>query len=200
VFTRVSAPSRNFLAAPPGIKLTQNLRRGLNEVQSPDRGRALFRHPAILAVVLSRINRPNPSTLLREKKLKNILAGVLLGSLFLASCGGKSSSPTLSGTWQLTAVSTTFVLTVTGNGTIQQNGSSVTGQLTLSGTPCATTAALSGNISGTTVTLQLQENGQAVNLTGTANANFSSLSGNYTAPSGGCTNGDSGTWSATKTS
>jgi hypothetical protein len=137
-------------------------------------------------------------------EMKKTLA-VLVGSFFLVSCGGgsmnnsPSSSPTLTGAWQFTATSTAFGLVVTGDGTLQQSGTSVTGEVTLSGTPCATDAALSGSVSGTAVTFQLQENGQPVNFTGTTNAGFNSMSGSYTAPSGGCTNGDFGTWSANLT-
>ena len=105
----------------------------------------------------------------------------------------------LTGTWQITGKSTAFGLTFTGTGTVQQTGSSVTGQITLSGSPCASTAALSGGISGTTVTVQLLEGSQTVNFTGTANSGLTSISGTYTAPSGGCTNGDYGTWTATIT-
>jgi hypothetical protein len=125
---------------------------------------------------------------------------VLLMCASLAGCGGSSSSgPNLSGNWQFTANSTAFGLTVTGSGTFRQSGSSVTGSVTLSGTPCATTAAVTGSISGATVTLQLQEGTQPVNFTGTVNSSLNSISGTYTAPSGGCTNGDFGTWSATRT-
>ncbi len=126
-----------------------------------------------------------------------LLCGCLVGC---GSSGSSSSSPSLTGNWQITINSTAFGATGTGSGAVQQNGSSVTGTLTLSGTPCATTASLSGSISGTTVTLQLEEGDQLVNLRGTANSGLTSMSGSYTAPSGGCTNGDFGTWSATKTS
>jgi len=134
--------------------------------------------------------------------MKNILGLILLCSL--VGCGSSStnsSSPlNLSGDWQITGHSTLFDFADTGSATIQQSGSSVTGTVTLSGTPCASTATLSGSISGTAVTVQIEEGDQPVNFTGTANAAGTSMSGNYTAPSGGCTNGDYGTWSATKTS
>lgn len=132
--------------------------------------------------------------------MKEILAIVLI-SVFCVGCGSsKNTSSNLTGNWQITANSTAFGLTATGSGALQQNGSAITGQITLSGTPCATSATLSGTSSGTAVTLQLQEGSQPVNLTGTTNPGFTSMSGGYTAPSGGCTNGDFGTWTATKTS
>ena len=120
-------------------------------------------------------------------------------------CGGgtmnsSSGSANFTGTWQFTGDSTAFVLTFTGNGSLQQSGNSVTGQLSLSGSPCATSAALNGRANGTGLTFQLQEGNQAVSFTGTADSSFSSASGNYTAPAGGCLNGDMGTWTATKVS
>ena len=123
----------------------------------------------------------------------------------MVGCGGgtmnaPSGSANFTGTWQFTGTSTSFGLTFTGNGSLQQSGNSVTGQLTLSGSPCATTAALSGTANGTAFTFQLQEGSQPVSFAGNADSSFSSASGNYTAPSGGCLNGDVGTWTATRVS
>lgn len=119
----------------------------------------------------------------------------------LLGCGGGSLSsapPTVNGTWQLVGKSSVFNVTVTGTGTLAQSGKSVTGTLTLSGTPCATTAPLSGTISNNAFTFQVTEGTQPVSFTGTLNSSFTSASGTYAAPTGGCTAGDSGTWSATK--
>jgi hypothetical protein len=119
----------------------------------------------------------------------------------LAGCGGLSlQSPVvlnLSGTWQFVIHSNSGT-TATANGTLVQNGTSLTGQLALSGAPCATTAAFTGAISGTTLNFQLQEGNQAVLFSGSVSVNGTSASGKYAAPSGGCTNGDMGTWAATK--
>ncbi len=103
----------------------------------------------------------------------------------------------LSGTWQFVIHSNSGT-TATGTGTLTQNGTSLTGQLALSGAPCATTAAFTGAISGTTLNFQLQEGNQPVVFTGSVSVNGTSGSGHYAASSGGCTNGDTGTWSATK--
>jgi len=134
--------------------------------------------------------------------MKNIL-GIMLLCACIARCGSSSSSGSspnmnVSGDWQFTGHSTLFDLTDTGSAVLQQSGNSVTGTVTLSGTPCATSATVSGSLSGTAFTFQLEEGNQAVNFTGTVNSASNSASGNYTAPSGGCTNGDYGTWSATK--
>ncbi len=129
---------------------------------------------------------------------------LLVTALLLATitgCGGLSlQSPVilnLSGTWQFVIHSNSGT-TATGSGTLVQNGTSLSGQLALSGAPCATTAAFTGEISGTTLHFQLQEGSQAVLFSGSVSVNGTSGSGNYAAPSGGCTNGDMGTWTATK--
>ena len=108
-----------------------------------------------------------------------------------------ASNATLTGSWQLTGASTAYGIAVAGTVAIQQSSSTLTGQATLSGSACASTAALSGSITGTMVNVQLNEGGQLVTFTGTANSKLTSMSGTYTAPGGGCTNGDYGTWSAT---
>jgi len=121
----------------------------------------------------------------------------------LISCGGGSNTPssrTLTGTWSVTVTSQAFNASGTATIQLQQNGNSVTGSASLTGTPCATSAPLTGTISGSDLSFQLSENGQVVTLTGTVNSSLTSMSGTYSAPSGGCTNGDFGTWSATKQS
>lgn len=129
------------------------------------------------------------------------IAFVVWLCLCIVGCGSSNSSsgPTLAGNWQFTGQSN-FGATFTGSAALQQNHSLVTGTATISGSQCASSVTITGSISGTTVTLQLQFGNQPVNFNGTANAAMTSMSGTYTAPSGGCTNGDTGTWSATKTS
>jgi hypothetical protein len=126
---------------------------------------------------------------------------VCLG-IIVTGCGGgmnMGTSPSFTGTWQFTGDSSVAALHFTGTGKLQQNGSSVTGNIDpLSGTPCATSAALNGTVSGTNLAFQINENGQITNLTGMINQQFTSASGTYAAPFGGCTNGDQGTWSGTK--
>jgi hypothetical protein len=93
-----------------------------------------------------------------------------------------SSSANFTGIWQFTGNSTTFASTFTGTGSLQQNGNSLAGQINLSGSPCATTAPLSGTVNSTSLTFQLQEGSQTVSFTGSANSSVSSVSGNYTRP------------------
>ena len=129
--------------------------------------------------------------------------------LLSVGCGGGSTAsgsstqqatpPTnVAGNWQITTRSSVFGLTVLGSGSIAQSGSNLSGQFTLSGTPCSTSATMTGTISAAVLTIQLSENGQTVTLSGTASADGNSASGSYTAPAGGCTNGDSGTWTGSR--
>jgi len=135
--------------------------------------------------------------------MKSIMAVAALVLMLVSGCNNnlnQTGSVNLTGNWTISAQSTVFNgLVVSGTGTLQQSGSNVSGNFTLSGTPCATAVALSGTLNGTTFTFQLAEgSAQTVNFTGTVATNGTSASGTYTAPSGGCTNGDTGNWSATK--
>lgn len=126
------------------------------------------------------------------------LSAIAVAVLFLAGCGS-SSHPNMTGNWTFVVTSTAFGGSGTGVVALTQSGSSISGTLNFSGgTPCAASPSLTGTVSGTNLSLQLNENGQTVSLTGTANSSFSAASGDYTAPAGGCTNGDFGTWTATK--
>jgi len=128
--------------------------------------------------------------------MKSCVLAVLLSAL-LVNCGGSSSTTTnVAGTWQLSLQSQTFNTAVTGTAIIQQSGSTLSGTAGLTGAPCATTAALKGSVSGSTVTFTLTEGSQAVSFQG--NVNGTTITGTYAAPTGGCTAGDTGTWSATK--
>lgn len=129
--------------------------------------------------------------------------GVLLG--FLSACGGgggnsNTTAVSIAGNWQITVSSTKFDSSGTASGQINQTGSSVSGTLSLSGTPCAQTAAFSGTLNGTSLNATLNESGQNVSLTGTVTTDGNSGNGAYTTPSGGCTNGDAGTWSGSRVS
>lgn len=199
----VAAANPGSLAATLTIKLVDaaGTIRATDSIQVPAYGQVAFALPDSPRL-------PNISAQLPNGNFIGMLSGHATRSLAVIALqddyGPFSATPTmtglslLNGTWQFIAVSSLYPITTTGAGTLQQTGNSVTGQLTLSGTPCATTAALSGTINGTNLTFQLNENGQFVNFTGTANANFTSASGTYSAPQGGCTSGDFGTWSATK--
>lgn len=140
--------------------------------------------------------------------MKKILI-VALFSLWLAGCGngsenrfgGHPSTGTvnLAGTWQISLISSKTSHVITGSLSISQSGTTVSGQANLTGSPCATGAPMSGSISGSMVQLILQMGSQALMLTGSVNSAATSITGTYTAPSGGCLDGDTGTWTANKT-
>ena len=74
---------------------------------------------------------------------------------------GTSSTPgNMTGGWQFTGQSSIFDVQFSATGQIVQVENSISGQLTLSGTPCATSAAFNGTVSSTGVlTINLNENG-----------------------------------------
>jgi hypothetical protein len=122
--------------------------------------------------------------------------------LVLAGCGGGGSTPQLNiaGNWQLTATSSKFGDQYEASGTFAQNGSQLSGSLDITGDPCASVAAFSGTLQGDPLNVMLDENTQEVTYMGTVTSDGNSASGSYTAPAGGCTNGDTGTWAGTRTS
>jgi hypothetical protein len=137
----------------------------------------------------------------------------ILGILSLCGClagCAPSSGPNLTGNWQFTLKSSVNGSTYTGTASLTQNSSPVnsegagslehmvTGTLNFASDPCATAAPLSGTISGSNVILTATEGSQPVSLTGNVNAATTTMSGDYTAPLGGCTSGDFGSWTASK--
>ena len=137
------------------------------------------------------------------------MSGVLLLCGCLAGCG---SAPNLTGNWQFTFKSSSNGNTYTGTASMTQSSSPVsskgagghehmvTGTLNFANNPCATAAPLSGTIDGSNVILTATEGGQPVSLTGTVNAEFKAMSGDYVVPGGGCDSADFGSWAASKSS
>jgi hypothetical protein len=137
------------------------------------------------------------------------MLAVLLLCECLAGCGS-SSATNLTANWHFIFTSSANGDTYTGTASLTQSSAPVTSQgaggleRMLSGTinftndPCATTAPISGTISGSNVILTATESGQPVSLTGNVNAAFTAMSGDYTAPGGGCTAGDFGSWTASR--
>jgi hypothetical protein len=104
------------------------------------------------------------------------------------------------GNWQITTQSHSG----TAGGaaiSIQQDltNGSISGTASSIQPPCAASATLNGSMKNNAITLTMNENGQLVTFTGSAGAT-GTLSGTYTAAAGGCTNGDAGTWTASRTS
>ncbi len=136
------------------------------------------------------------------------MLGVLLLCECLAGCGS-SSATNLTGNWQFTIKSSATGNTYTGTASITQGGTvtstgagglerMVTGTMNFANNPCATTAPMSGTVSGSSVILTVTEGVQPVSFTGSINAAFTAMSGDYAFPLGGCNSGDFGSWAASK--
>jgi len=119
-----------------------------------------------------------------------------------SSSSGAASTPTpavnIAGDWSFATTSSKSTTQSTIAGNIVQSGSSISASLNIQGSPCGTTASLSGSVSAMAVTASMIESGQTVTLAGTVAADAKSASGTYSAPAGGCLNGDSGTWTGSK--
>jgi len=122
----------------------------------------------------------------------------------LASCGGGSGSGSgsngpFTGNWQIGASSSLHdnVQAFNLSGALQQTSNSISGEMSVSGSPCATSASVLGTATGNALNVQLNFNGQTVNLEGQLTSPTSAL-GTWQAPAGGCEDGDFGDWSGTK--
>jgi uncharacterized protein (TIGR03437 family) len=132
-----------------------------------------------------------------DQTLRATVGGVQTQSGTVISVVG--AQPTgFTGYWSFTAKSRVYGFQSGASGQLTQSGNTISGQLILNGTPCATSAAVSGTVSGNSLSMNLDENGQIVLFSGSVSSDGNSASGTYTAPPGGCTNGDSGTWVGTR--
>jgi hypothetical protein len=133
-------------------------------------------------------------------------------SCLISGCGGYSNSnytppppntTSLAGNWQFTYTSSKTGSAIV-SGTLTQNGSSVSGTMTITGS-CATSGMISGTLSGYGLTATLTETSpETISITGTVATNYNSASGTYQVMSatGACAaaSGDSGTWTGTRMS
>ena len=119
--------------------------------------------------------------------------------LFFLGCGGKEndafSSPTPVETWTGTWTSSTVISSGTISMTITQSGTIYSGNMTMAGSPCFSTATITGwTVSGDSVNWRSPEIG---NFTG--NISGASISGTYSVTSAGACFGDTGIFSVTST-
>jgi hypothetical protein len=131
---------------------------------------------------------------------------MVLPFLFTA-CGGSSSntvtpSGSIAGNWQMSLQPTNSNESPrTQSGFLLQSVNAVTGSLLLTDSPCTAVGNVSGTLSGTNVSMVVDPNGVQVNLTGTVGSGQSSMTGDYTILSTGCSaagaSPDTGTWTAT---
>jgi len=126
-------------------------------------------------------------------------AGLSILLLTLLACGSLSlpTPQTVNGTWNFEVTSSAIGGTsYTGSAQLNQTGNNIKGTVTFKNAPCATSGSLTGTASGLAVSFQITEGSQVITLIGTINTVYSSMSGTYTAPPGGCLNGDYGSWAA----
>jgi 6-phosphogluconolactonase (cycloisomerase 2 family) len=111
------------------------------------------------------------------------------------------SSPTpisIAGDWTFSAMSSRSGAQSTFTAAIGQTGSNISGSWNTPGSPCGQAVNLAGTLNANSISASLSENGLAISVSGTVSPEGNSASGNYSAPSGGCTKGDAGTWSGTR--
>jgi uncharacterized protein (TIGR03437 family) len=127
-------------------------------------------------------------------------SGTSIPVLIPANC--PAGTINMAGSWQLTANSSTFGLRFEADGQIIQMGNSLSGQFTTLTSPCVShpPATFTGTLSGDAVILNVTEGEQVVFFSGTVSPDGNSATGTYSAPSGGCTNADKGTWSGIRVS
>jgi hypothetical protein len=137
---------------------------------------------------------------LQWSKMNKILRTVLILALgSLAGCGN-SSNPAMTGNWLFAFTplnSSSVVLQFTAK--LTQEGSQITGQISLSGNAatCGTAASMQGTIMGNSLNLQFNQLDSTINLSGTVNPEFTAATGTYTGAAGSCLlDGGIGSWSA----
>jgi len=159
---------------------------------------ALFAGLAPTFIGLYQINVQVPATISSGNVVPVVVSigGTTSNTVTVAVVGSQPAG--FGGNWIFTAQSSLYGFQSGASGLVTQNGNSISGQLSVSGTPCAISAAVSGMVSGSALAMTLNENGQPVTFTGTVSADGNSASGTYAAPPGGCTNGDYGTWSGAR--
>ena len=144
------------------------------------------------------------SALVRCLALSTVLSSACGGG---GSGSGGGSSPTTpsSPTGSLTGSWTGTWTSARGAGgsmtaSLTQSGTSLTGAVSSTGSPCLTTGNVSGTVSGGSVTIGAVFGvSQQVNFTGSVNTAWSNVNGQYSV-SGGLCAGDAGTWTISKQS
>ena len=122
---------------------------------------------------------------------------LMLLSLFLSACGSSSNrnvppSGSLSGNWQMSMQDSTGTLPpITQSGFLVQNGGAISGSMMLNDAPCSSVGSVGGTLTGTAVSLTENPAGLALSLDGTLGSDQTTMSGNYTILSMGCSASES---------
>src|SRR5712691_10424533 len=137
-----------------------------------------------------------------------LIAVVICLGCSISGCGGYTSpnnsqtAASMTGNWQFTYTKSGSV-SLSGTGTLTQTGSSFSGTLSITGA-CAISGTISGTLSGLSLAGTLTGTNLTISVTGTVVSSYNSAGGSYQVmmASGACAaaNGDSGTWTGTRTS
>jgi hypothetical protein len=135
-------------------------------------------------------------------------APVLLMLFYMTACGGSSQSANsaagaVSGNWQMSLQKNNSKLkpnTLSGF-LLEDAAGTVTGNVILTYVPCSGVGAASGAVTQPNISLTVSPNGTTLSLTGTVGSDLSSMSGDYTMLSTGCSGSQNlpsqtGTWKA----
>lgn len=152
---------------------------------------------------------------------QSLSALALILCILLAGCGGSENRfgnqrqlPSLTGNWRFTAISGTTYTQYQGTASLGQTNLDLQGTINSLFPACAPTALTdiplqpTSPFDSTSVTSYtftsgtMQENvsdgKQSVTLSGSASADGKAMSGAYVVQSGTCSDGETGTWSASK--
>ncbi len=129
------------------------------------------------------------------------MISILVAAALSCGSGSGSTSPVqpgdalmvVAGNWQITTKSSSGA-TGTAAGVFQQKNTALSGTLTNLQSSCASIATVTGQVKLDAVNFSLNENGQNVTFQGKIFAD--QMSGTYSSDPGGCTSGDSGSWTA----
>jgi hypothetical protein len=141
-------------------------------------------------------------SLFTEKEFQNSVTRLgltpLLFLVVLTACGGGNSDPpssgSIAGNWQMSLQNNPGK---TPSGFLLQTGNALNGSFLFSGN-CAGVGPAQGAVSGSNISMTVSEADQVLSLTGTASADGSSMSGNYTVLASGCGGPETGTWNGSQ--
>ncbi|WP_345987433.1 hypothetical protein WCX18_09940 [Sulfurimonas sp. HSL1-2] len=131
----------------------------------------------------------------RHKIFRSFLLVVIAALLTIAGCGGGGGSSgtvpaaDVSGAWSGIWYSSVTEYEGTLTLEVDQEGSTLTGEINVTNSPCLATALISGMVSGNTVTLSAVSGADGMQISGILSGNV--ISGEYTITAGLCA-GDSG--------
>src|SRR5512143_292971 len=140
-----------------------------------------------------------PSWALMQSTARSVIVSIGLGALLACAssgCGGGGSgsppSAGVAGQWNGAWLSTNGIDSGTFSLSLDQSGSSVSGQALFDGSSCFSGGTFSGSVSGSALHGSVAD--VVARVTVDASIKDSAMNGTYSVPSGGACTGDSGTF------